>query len=247
MGLVHANANGIFAFWLICLVAGSFPALILCRRANASDMIVKTYALCLEGSVAIVGTRFSDDSKIVAYTSMAFGLPQVSWGSSSADFSVKANFPLFSRVYPDVGQEMLQLAAVLEHFAWRKVAVVYSNDATGGSMFSLFGAEAARRGIRILTSAILTNPAAKVKELAQPCQTLKDSNALIIVDLSNFSSLRRKFLKASTKAGLRGPEYQWSGCGLRRFLHLLIEFFLCCYYYFMSCSVAFVIFIIDGC
>ena len=94
-------------------------------------------------------------------------------GSSDSEFSVKSQYPYFSRTYPDISKEVYQMVGVLTYQKWRKVAVLYTADVSGSAMFAIFGTLARQRGIRILTSVIPNDPAATVQDLIEPLNVLK--------------------------------------------------------------------------
>ncbi|XP_034551247.1 taste receptor type 1 member 1-like [Notolabrus celidotus] len=88
--------------------------------------------------IAVVGPFTSTKALTIAPLFMTDLIPMVNYGSSSSVFSEKAKFPSFIRtVHPN--KDVIEVIVnILQHFNWRWVAFLYSDDNYGNDGLDMF-------------------------------------------------------------------------------------------------------------
>jgi ABC-type branched-subunit amino acid transport system substrate-binding protein len=91
------------------------------------------------GVIAVVGPSRSSAAQPLANVMMVTATPVVSNAASSPSLSSESTFPLFSRTIPNdlaAAQSMARL--MLENYGWRRLGIMYVDDAYGTSYFQAF-------------------------------------------------------------------------------------------------------------
>jgi hypothetical protein len=89
----------------------------------------------------IIGPFRGEESQAVCNLASALGMagfPITSYASGLAELSDKVRFPYFSRTCPSLSTAAHGIVKVLQHFAWRRCALLYIDDPWGNSIATDF-------------------------------------------------------------------------------------------------------------
>ena len=89
----------------------------------------------------IIGPFRGEESKAVCNLASALGMegfPITSYASGLSELSDKVQFPYFSRTCPSLSTAALGIVKVLQHFTWRRCALLYIDDPWGNSIATDF-------------------------------------------------------------------------------------------------------------
>ncbi|VDM93187.1 unnamed protein product, partial [Onchocerca ochengi] len=165
--------------------------------------------------VAIVGPAKSSTTIAVQNLLQVFHMPQIGYGATTADLSDKEQFGYFMRVVPADTWQAKLVVAMLEHFNWTYVAVIYSAGNYGEKGFEELD--------RLINSDLSENLciaySEKVKSLAEPAEFDKILTSLssqkkvpqVVVCFCEGLTMRGMF-KAQQRLRQKNPEmrpYQW--------------------------------------
>ncbi|KAL0969871.1 hypothetical protein UPYG_G00233560 [Umbra pygmaea] len=95
----------------------------------------------------IIGSRYSEESIVMARLLKLYMMPQISTTSSAAILSDRHRFPSFLRTIPSDIHQTFALAQLMAHFDWNWVGVVSSDDDYGKDALQSFLAEAAKANV----------------------------------------------------------------------------------------------------
>ena len=105
-----------------------------------------------EGAIAVVGAGSSSVSQITAIAGGVFEIPQLSYSSTAATLSNKADYPLFGRLVPPDNQQGSAFAQFVSFFDWGDtVAAISSADEYGVGGVDQFIKNGADLGVRLRT------------------------------------------------------------------------------------------------
>ncbi|XP_065348662.1 metabotropic glutamate receptor 3-like isoform X2 [Cloeon dipterum] len=107
----------------------------------------KYYERNLERIVAVIGGQSSSVSIQVATLLKLFGIPQISYLSTSPALSNKEKFPYFFRTVPSDVNQAHAMLEILRHFKWQRAAVIYSNTEYGKHGFEMLKSLAANYSV----------------------------------------------------------------------------------------------------
>uniref|UniRef100_A0A915PZJ0 G-protein coupled receptors family 3 profile domain-containing protein n=1 Tax=Setaria digitata TaxID=48799 RepID=A0A915PZJ0_9BILA len=124
--------------------------------------------------VAIVGPAKSSTTIAVQNLLQVFHIPQIGYGATTADLSDKEQYGYFMRVVPADTWQAKLVVAMLEHFNWTYVAVIYSAGNYGEKGFE----ELERMINSDQSENVCIAYSEKVKSLAEPAEFEKILNAL---------------------------------------------------------------------
>ncbi|VBB31958.1 unnamed protein product [Acanthocheilonema viteae] len=124
--------------------------------------------------VAIVGPAKSSTTIAVQNLLQVFHIPQIGYGATTADLSDKEQYGYFMRVVPADTWQAKLVIAMLEHFNWTYVAVIYSAGNYGEKGFE----ELERMINNDLSENVCIAYSEKVKSLAEPAEFDKILNTL---------------------------------------------------------------------
>ncbi|KAM3722055.1 Metabotropic glutamate receptor [Dirofilaria immitis] len=116
--------------------------------------------------VAIVGPAKSSTTIAVQNLLQVFHIPQIGYGATTADLSDKEQYGYFMRVVPADTWQAKLFVAMLEHFNWTYVAVIYSAGNYGEKGFE----ELDRLISNDLSGNVCIAYSEKVKSLAEPAE-----------------------------------------------------------------------------
>lgn len=122
---------------------------------RAKDIIKHTLLDNEKPLVGVIGPFSSDVSIAVATLLRVFQIPQISYGSSSADLSNKELYENFFRTVPPDSFQAQALVDVIRHFGWSYVYTISSFGNYGKKGMKLFHKMAKEAGICIAASASL--------------------------------------------------------------------------------------------
>jgi hypothetical protein len=89
----------------------------------------------------IIGPFRGEESVAVCNLASALGMdgfPITSYASGLSELSDKVRFPYFSRICPSLSTAAHGIVKVLQHFAWRRCALLYVDDPWGNSIATDF-------------------------------------------------------------------------------------------------------------
>ena len=122
---------------------------------RAKDIIKYTLLANEKSLVGVIGPFTSDVSIAVATLLRVFQIPQISYGSSSADLSNKELYENFFRTVPPDTFQAQALVDVIRHYGWTYVYTINSFGNYGKKGMRLFHSMARKAGICIAKSASL--------------------------------------------------------------------------------------------
>ena len=122
---------------------------------RAKDIIKHTLLDNKKPLVGVIGPFSSDVSIAVATLLRVFQIPQISYGSSSADLSNKELYENFFRTVPPDSFQAQALVDVIRHFGWSYVYTISSFGNYGRTGMKLFHKVAREADICIAASASL--------------------------------------------------------------------------------------------
>lgn len=119
---------------------------------RAKDIIKYTLLDNEKSLVGVIGPFTSDVSIAVATLLRVFQIPQISYGSSSADLSNKELYENFFRTVPPDSFQAQALVDVIRHYGWTYVFTINSSGNYGKKGMRLFHSMARKAGICIAKS-----------------------------------------------------------------------------------------------
>jgi hypothetical protein len=99
----------------------------------------------------IQGPVKSDVAQPIAVTAGALKIPEISHFASSETLSNKLVYPFFFRTIPSDAQRAEAIAALFQQYGYRKVGIIYLNDAFGVSWKNSLFLECEKRKIRLIS------------------------------------------------------------------------------------------------
>lgn len=81
----------------------------------------------------IVGPALSVNSMAVTSIAQLFAIPQISYASTAQELGNSMRYPYFFRTVPSDGQQTEVIAALVRHFGWSYVTIIYTDDDYGRS------------------------------------------------------------------------------------------------------------------
>eukprot|EP00735_Rhodelphis_limneticus_P004406 TRINITY_DN15992_c0_g1::TRINITY_DN15992_c0_g1_i2::g.3812::m.3812 TRINITY_DN15992_c0_g1::TRINITY_DN15992_c0_g1_i2::g.3812 ORF type:complete len:271 (+),score=22.40,sp/Q7XP59/GLR31_ORYSJ/28.64/1e-20,ANF_receptor/PF01094.23/5.3e-38,Peripla_BP_6/PF13458.1/5.2e-10 TRINITY_DN15992_c0_g1_i2:97-909(+) len=119
-------------------------------ESEEGSTIFSTMWQCEQDTYAVIGDSTSEFSKLVAYVSEQYHIPQISHAATSELLSDKTKFPYFSRTAPPDSFQGKCVADLVAYFGWNKVGVMFTADDYAGPLAQTFSIEAMHQNITIL-------------------------------------------------------------------------------------------------
>jgi neutral amino acid transport system substrate-binding protein len=160
------------------------------------------------GAVGIVGAASSSVSKAVAEVGETNQVPVISYSSTNADLSKKADYPYFLRVVPPDSVQGVALAGILYDLGIKEVATLSTNDDYGSGGINVFKTAFTDLGGTIATAQQFAQGASDV--LTQ-LQAIVDSKATVIVLNTIVGDAKTVFNQAADVGITPEDGYQWVG------------------------------------
>ncbi|XP_077989915.1 gamma-aminobutyric acid type B receptor subunit 2-like [Glandiceps talaboti] len=152
--------------------------------------------------LAILGGGCSTGTAPVAAYSHYYNLVQLSYATSSPQFSDKTTYPLFSRTQlSELASNGVRLA-ILKHFKWQRVTLLYENARYFVQVTSDLVSLLAKTDIEVVTSLMFT------RESDLELHMVKEKDGRIIVVLAYEGHARTLFCNAY-HLGMYGAEYAY--------------------------------------
>ena len=181
-------------------------------KSDASEVIAGTFRLINDaGVVGIIGEAQSSMSQYVAYVSKPYKMTQVSFGSSSTDFTEGhlKTYPYFARPLPHVRYEATALTAFVQSQGWNRFAIVSTTDSYGSAGQAAMVSMASTLGLTVLAT-VAFDQGASVTALQFQVQQIIDSGARIIAFWGVIGDLLLLWNVAATMSpNVCGEGYQW--------------------------------------
>ncbi|CAF0782681.1 unnamed protein product [Rotaria sordida] len=172
--------------------------------------IIDAFWQCVYGNViGIVGEYVSVISQSIQYVSRYYKVPQISYGSTSSEFTEfhSIRYPYFLRTTPNQNLESVLVAHLIASQGWKNIALIYTTDTQMFHSAQLFIASAQKLNITILLS---TSFATGTTNLTAQMETIKQSQARIILFIGTIAD-QQVVIDNSLIEGLTAPGYQWIG------------------------------------
>eukprot|EP00250_Pteridium_aquilinum_P014745 c22172_g1_i1 orf=3-2435(-) len=161
-------------------------------------------ALVKKGVVAIVGPQSSVVSHIVAHIGRASRIPILSFGATDPSLSER-QYPYFYRVAPSDAMQMEAVAALISHFGWKEIAMIYTDDDYGANGASALRESLQKRGSRLAEPSIIIPGSTNITGL---CAELKNAKSRVIV-LHTPEELGFRVLSEASNLDMMVQEYVW--------------------------------------
>ncbi|KAJ7375247.1 hypothetical protein OS493_001992 [Desmophyllum pertusum] len=177
---------------------------------RAKDIIKYTLLDNTQPLVGVIGPFTSDVSIAVANLLRVFEIPQISYGSSSAELSNKELYGNFFRTVPPDTFQAQALVDVIRHYGWTYVYTINSNDNYGKKGMKLFHKIARKAGICIAKAASLPSLPTETnyKSALQTVTRHKLGNSHVIV-LYTSQADSAGLLRAAKESGIN--DLTWLG------------------------------------
>jgi gamma-aminobutyric acid type B receptor len=159
-----------------------------------------------ENFTAFIGCGMFTQTQPAALLWSALEIPQCDGRATSPLFSSKNNYPFFIRTIPSEALTGASIANIVSYYGWKRVAVVYSDDASGQSLLESFTAQAKAKSIDIVSRNAIFPDAAP--NWADTLRAIRATKASIIVYLAMPESLS-DLLEEASKKEMIGPKYAW--------------------------------------
>lgn len=177
---------------------------------RAKDIIKYTLLNNEKPLVGVIGPFTSDVSIAVATLLRVFQIPQISYGSSSAELSNKELYENFFRTVPPDSFQAEALVDVIRHYGWTYVYTINSSGNYGKRGMNLFHRIARKAGICIAEAASLPSlpTKSKYRSALQTVTGHKLGNAHVIV-LFTTQTDSAGLLRAAKESGVK--DLTWLG------------------------------------
>ncbi|CAF0946657.1 unnamed protein product [Didymodactylos carnosus] len=172
--------------------------------------IIDTFWQCVYGNVVgIVGEYTSVMSQSVQYVSRYYKVPQISYGSTSSEFTKfhSTLYPYFLRTTPNQNLESVLLTHLIASQGWKNVALIYTTDSQTFYSVQVFLASTRKLNITVLVSVSF---AAGTIDLTEQMKIIKQSKARIILFIGTIID-QQAVINNSLIEELTGVGYQWIG------------------------------------
>ncbi|CAF1079678.1 unnamed protein product [Rotaria sordida] len=179
-------------------------------NSDIGTAIIDAFWQCVYGNViGIVGEYVSGISQAVQYVSRHYKVPQISYGSTSSEFTEfhSIRYPYFLRTIPNLNLQSVSLAHLIASQGWKNIALIYTTDAQTFHSVQMFLASAQKLNITILVS---TSFATGTTNLTTQMKAIKQSQVRIILFIGTIVD-QQVLINNSLIEGLTGPGYQWIG------------------------------------
>lgn len=172
---------------------------------RAKDIIKYTLLDKKEPLVGVIGPFTSDVSIAVANLLRVFEIPQISYGSSSAELSNKELYGNFFRTVPPDSFQAQALVDVIRHYGWTYVYTINSYGNYGKKGMNLFHKIARESGICIARGASLPSlpTESSYKSALRTVTNHREGNAHVIV-LFTTQTDSAGLLRAAKESGVKG-------------------------------------------
>jgi ABC-type branched-subunit amino acid transport system substrate-binding protein len=155
----------------------------------------------------VIGPLYSSAAIVAAFTAQMFGIPSISSSATSTALSNKDQYGLFTRIIsPDAGQGAT-LVKLLQHFDWRRCAILTTDNAYGTDLAKEFISRAQRENVTVALSQSFTSGFAPKTEL----ELIKATGARIIILVVVGPEDSALVFKTAEEVGLIGDRYTWMG------------------------------------
>ncbi|KAI1306455.1 hypothetical protein EDD11_004747 [Mortierella claussenii] len=159
---------------------------------------------------SVIGDIVSDLTAAEAIMTSSVGLPQCSFSTYNGDVSNLKTFAYLFRTVPGVQAYLEALSAVVEHYDWKKISVLYTSDAPGLLGDKLFSTYCEMKGIDVMRVGIpLPDDDSRLSYVAQgPINAIKNSDSRIHILIAPRSS-QVTLLSAIRDCGLFRSNHVW--------------------------------------
>ncbi|KAL7748498.1 hypothetical protein RI367_006193 [Sorochytrium milnesiophthora] len=174
MSLVEANAlltaNGNHTFNLTAYDIGDVPA----------KALKPTIAANRTGAVAIIGAFYSSSTIPIALAAGQLKIWQCSGTATSIKLSDKTQYPYFFRMMPPDNFQGVAHAQFAQYMSWNVVSVLYSSDAYGSSVMTMFQTKARQLDIQILSNQLYTPGSTAAEAVQLQLRSIRSTSSRIV-------------------------------------------------------------------
>jgi hypothetical protein len=193
---------------------------------DSGDTPPKTYRSAMameeEGFAAYMGCGYSGITQPAAMVWSSLLVPHCDGGITSPMYSNKEDYPTLFRPIPNDNLFGSALVDVSNYFGWKRVSVIYGNDAYGQGLLDAFTALAKEKRIQIVTQKAFF-PEVQDLDWTQPLQDIIDAEVTIVVYLGYYDNLYKIIQKASDMNMLTG-KFAWLVTDLLALLYFDYDF-----------------------
>ncbi|XP_056284933.1 G-protein coupled receptor family C group 6 member A [Pseudoliparis swirei] len=152
----------------------------------------------------ILGALYSEVSIAVAKLLNVYMVPLLSSTSSALDLSNKLRYPVVVRTIPSDKHQTKAVAAIMRHFGWNWVGVVYSDDEYGSEAFQSFLGEAEATGACLAYQEVVPSyldhslSAQRMKQVADKIRSSDVQAVLLIIKAELVEILFLEMIRTKT-------------------------------------------------
>ncbi|KAJ1080440.1 hypothetical protein NDU88_000641 [Pleurodeles waltl] len=155
----------------------------------------------------IIGTYESTGTAAIAGILGLFGHPQVSYSTSSSQFSDKKQFPSFLRTIPSNDYQAHGIARLVVYFGWTWVGILVSDEDYGFQASQILKKDLERAGICIAFHETLPKPNfTSILKVNRILEVIKGSSAKIVLAFTSGPFLRHLMIEYA-RLGLSGKTW----------------------------------------
>ncbi|KAI9005882.1 periplasmic binding protein-like I [Gaertneriomyces semiglobifer] len=157
----------------------------------------------------VLGERYSDSSKMIAYTLSSHKIFQCSVWSTSPSLGKKEEFPKFFRLVADDNFQGLVMLRLVHTLGWRRIGILAGSGTYGQDLLLKVLSSAAAYGIEVVAS--YTYDLDDIAGTDYRMQQLKSLGARAMLTLAGGEAEAINLFRALNRNGMIGPEYAYIG------------------------------------
>jgi hypothetical protein len=173
-----------------------------------TNVLRRNHSLAKPLPTCVVGAYRSATTSPLAILTGVNDIPQVSYASTSSDFEVKEQYPLFGRTIPSTAGEAKASVDYYATLGATHVAILFVTDAFGSSLQKAFQDAAAEVGIVTLSVAFSYSANVNGDEIPSAVNSIANTKFRYIYAIS-FEQHYDPIMTAAYQSGLTGGDYLW--------------------------------------
>lgn len=178
-----------------------------------TDVLLRNHSLQRPLPTSVVGAYRSATTSPLAILTGVNKIPQVSYASTSTDFEVKEQYPLFGRTIPSTIGEAQVAVKYFKDLGASHVGILFVTDAYGSALQKAFQDAAAEEDIITASVAFSYSASADGVEIPNAVASLKGTQFRYIYAIC-FDSHYNPIMTAAYEEKLTGKDFLWAFPGL---------------------------------
>jgi len=159
-------------------------------------------------AVAIVGPNSSSSSKAIHSVAAVYGMPYISYASTSPELSDKVMYPQLFRVCPPDPLQAQAIVAFLVESKFERIVLMNTRDSYGSGGATAVEAAATQAGIKILTKEEFDQGETNTATVQASLKRVKETNPrVIVIFMSEGDAVN--MLKEAEMLGMAGPDWTY--------------------------------------